>query len=629
MAQEGNDTLSMDLFGHSDLDFELAGPSALDAPPGSCSPTSSTISRAEASIPNGPSLPSSFNGPEARGPTTKHVPKPLDLTLASSMDSTAADAPPSAAMSMTTFDTPSPTQSCSPPASMPSSPSSPSYEDALQPVVACGNCKRSHIKCDHGRPCQNCLKHTSKASTCRDAVPKPRGRPKGISKNATMLDPMLAMRLQQQQQQHHHHPGWKSFANGSFLHLHGQSESPSPQHFSRQRAVSFSHMSSAYDAAYLAMLQDHEQQEQLQYQHQRAVTHGLPSPMSPWGGSSPSVPEMSTISEIHVGSTHPLAAAVEAGARASASVCYPTGLDAYELQQLQKHRQQLQQHQQQQQQQQQQQLQHQRHSLPPNAKLTSHTHKAGMMRPMSDHFKNAQGAPAWHFHSEHHQQLLQQQQQLQQPQALAQTPSQQQKQQQSQPAHPYQRPRPHPGHSLTLMIPSTSDGRSVVSAAPSPVSAGFPVSPGFPTTSSTMLPPVPPSPTHPYHAHHAHHAHHHGLHAPPPLSPIGHGPVMAVEASAGASGHDAASMARLIEQELVIKHDLEMHEQQGLQKQQELARIINLQKLQLQQQYQQHQLAALHEQGRARYHRRASLQLGLTNSSATGLGLGLGLSAGI
>ncbi|KAF9940847.1 hypothetical protein BGZ67_006700 [Mortierella alpina] len=52
------------------------------------------------------------------------------------------------------------------------------------PVTACASCKRSHIKCDSGRPCLNCLKHPSKAMTCRDAVPKPRGRPKGGSKAA-------------------------------------------------------------------------------------------------------------------------------------------------------------------------------------------------------------------------------------------------------------------------------------------------------------------------------------------------------------------------------------------------------------------------------------------------------------
>ncbi|KAG0346883.1 hypothetical protein BG005_000469, partial [Podila minutissima] len=63
-------------------------------------------------------------------------------------------------------------------------PSSPLLDEIVIPVIACASCRRSHIKCDHGRPCQNCLKHPNKALTCRNADPKPRGRPKGGSKVA-------------------------------------------------------------------------------------------------------------------------------------------------------------------------------------------------------------------------------------------------------------------------------------------------------------------------------------------------------------------------------------------------------------------------------------------------------------
>ncbi|KAF9209096.1 hypothetical protein BGZ49_006362 [Haplosporangium sp. Z 27] len=83
-----------------------------------------------------------------------------------------------------------------------SSPISTDFEEAMPniaPVIACANCKRSHIKCDSGRPCQNCLKNPQKALTCRNAIPKPRGRPKGGSKAAA--EAILQAKLQQQQQQ--------------------------------------------------------------------------------------------------------------------------------------------------------------------------------------------------------------------------------------------------------------------------------------------------------------------------------------------------------------------------------------------------------------------------------------------
>ncbi|CAO3572181.1 unnamed protein product [Mortierella alpina] len=109
-----------------------------------------------------------------------------------------------------------------------SSPVSSNFDEAMlamtgpPPITACASCKRSHIKCDSGRPCLNCLKHPSKAMTCRDAVPKPRGRPKGGSKaaaEALMLAKMQhptsqpglvprprVMSLPQQQQQMPHMP---------------------------------------------------------------------------------------------------------------------------------------------------------------------------------------------------------------------------------------------------------------------------------------------------------------------------------------------------------------------------------------------------------------------------------------
>ena len=46
------------------------------------------------------------------------------------------------------------------------------------PVLACSNCKRQHVKCDRGRPCQRCLKTPQKIDSCRDVIYKMRGRPK-------------------------------------------------------------------------------------------------------------------------------------------------------------------------------------------------------------------------------------------------------------------------------------------------------------------------------------------------------------------------------------------------------------------------------------------------------------------
>ncbi|KAK3811716.1 MAG: hypothetical protein JOS17DRAFT_473536 [Linnemannia elongata] len=91
--------------------------------------------------------------------------------------------------------------------SLVSSPISTHFDEStvtLPAITACASCKRSHIKCDSGRPCQNCLKHPSKALTCRDATPKPRGRPKGGSKAAAEAI-MRAREYQQHQQQQQLH----------------------------------------------------------------------------------------------------------------------------------------------------------------------------------------------------------------------------------------------------------------------------------------------------------------------------------------------------------------------------------------------------------------------------------------
>ncbi|KAG0344355.1 hypothetical protein BG005_001872 [Podila minutissima] len=94
---------------------------------------------------------------------------------------------------------PSPTSSSlySPALSSASSPITPYFDEGIIPVIACSSCKRSHVKCDHARPCRNCQKNPTKAATCRNADPKPRGRPKGGSKAAAE-----ALMLARQQQPH-------------------------------------------------------------------------------------------------------------------------------------------------------------------------------------------------------------------------------------------------------------------------------------------------------------------------------------------------------------------------------------------------------------------------------------------
>ncbi|KAG0009477.1 hypothetical protein BGZ80_002352, partial [Entomortierella chlamydospora] len=131
-----------------------------------------------------------------------------------------------------------------PTSSTPPSPSPPSYDDSMIPVVACASCKRSHIKCDHSRPCQNCRKNPTKAENCRDAVPKPRGRPKGVNKVATSDV----------------HPGFRVANGNPYQYIHDQPEPEQPQ-FHRQRALSFPHSSSFQEPSpYVLQSQQHHLQ---------------------------------------------------------------------------------------------------------------------------------------------------------------------------------------------------------------------------------------------------------------------------------------------------------------------------------------------------------------------------------
>jgi hypothetical protein len=337
--------------------------------------------------------------------------------------------------------------------------------------------------------------------------------------------------------------------------------------------------------------------------HQRAHVsmHGpgveYHHPHHPSLPSYPGVPEMAA--EIQAGPGHPMTVD-------GLPLAYTNpNLDHYELQQLEQHRKQIQKLQQ---------LEQNANAAAAAAAAAaaikaSSPHEVGMARSMSDH--HHYGNPALRqFQTE--------------------------------------RQRQHSGSNLSLMIPSTSNGRLVVSAGPSPVSGSFPVSPvGYPGSPPSMLASQPHSPAmsihsptqtyhHPGHAHPAvHHHHPHHLHHRHSLQHLqSHGPSDATD-----------SMARLLQQELVIKHDLEMYEQQGKQKQLELARI-SLQKYQLaqhhqkhhnhgvmnaaavaaqeqqqtlerfkqmqQQLYQQHMAAKQDPQARLRYNRRPSLQFAPT-----------------
>ncbi|ORZ16831.1 hypothetical protein BCR41DRAFT_386373 [Lobosporangium transversale] len=575
--KDENNLATMELFSEQGFDFNLAA-TELSGP-------SSTASAVDSLQTNGGSMFDDFTFHESslESTSTSTSVSASDLKTGPSDINTQPSISEFVDINSTTSGSPSPTRSSTPSSSIPpspSTPSTPSYEDAIVPVVACFNCKRSHIKCDHGRPCQNCLKHPSKASTCRDAVPKPRGRPKGGSKTAVSDAAMIAARLQ--------HQGYQPLSGNSFLPLHGQPEQPY-----RPRAMSFPHISPAQQGGYPAttMLPQHEHQQrelllQHQEQYQRSQFPQLSGPsleyrshhphqaghsLSPphWSHSAPptpGVPEMSGPSMGVVETGHP----TSAGPQLMSSDGYNNalGLDAYEYEQLQKHRQQHQQHQE---------MEKQRNGVAQEVPIP---HDVAMAHSLSDHYSNSR-ASIRHFHTEHHELLQMQRRQ-----------------------HQYQRPRPHPGHSLTLMIPSITNGRLVPAGTtvsnPATPASSFPVSPGFPQSPTAMLqpPPLSPaqsiqSPTQPYHSlhphhhphhhphqqqQHHHHPHHHVLHPlqaqkpsythtpMSPMSPMSHGPVMPNDATANVG----ISLAQLKEQELKIQQDLEMHEKQSLQKQQEL-----------------------------------------------------------
>ncbi|KAF9167237.1 hypothetical protein BGX21_000725 [Mortierella sp. AD011] len=552
-SQEEEEALNMDLFSQNGFEFGSLthNSSSIGNLPSPCSPTFDTF-QVDGQDPSDSTpvadsdIKALRSSASALMPLTRPLPKPLDLKANkyNAKSDPYLDSSPMTAMSMVTVDSPSPTRPSSPSLFLPSEPSSPSYDEVMLPVVACANCKKSHIKCDHGRPCQNCLKHPNKSSSCRDAVPKQRGRPKGGSK--TTSEP-LSLRLQ--------HPGFQPFSGGPFLHLHGQPEQPPSHPYGRQRAMSSPHISMQQQQELL--LQQHEHHFSQYHYHNPSVEYNQgahPLTMASWGGNAPGIPEMQAI---------PTSAGPQPSSQLMPTVGYNAPvLDPYELQQLQQHRQQVQQHLQQ----------------PQNA---SDPHEVAMKRSMSDQF-GPHHAPLRHFHNEHHQFLQMQQH--------------------------HQRQRQHPGSSLTLMIPNPVDGRLVGTSAAGPAFS----------TSSTMLPPTPISPAHPLHSptqsYHYHHGHHPIHLSQPPLSPISHGPVP--------QGHEDATnptMALLLQQEQEIKQDLEMFEHQGYQKQQELARI-NLQKLKLQQQQTLERLSQLQQlahqqeqQNRRRFHRRPSLQIGMSS----------------
>ncbi|KAI8360569.1 hypothetical protein B0O80DRAFT_494725 [Mortierella sp. GBAus27b] len=200
---------------------------------------------------------------------------PLPMNAGTTLDSAVNSKPKTASDS--------PTSSCSgsPPSSAASSPTSPSYEDIVLPaaapsyedialpVVACGNCKRSHIKCDHGRPCQNCQKHPIKVGTCQDAVPKPRGRPKGGSKAAA--ESMASGRVS--------HLGFHHFYQGGPYQMRGQ-----PEQMHRQRAVSWSHILPSQhlqQAAFSPSMSSHQQHSYHPYQQQLHHPHRQRSESQP------------------------------------------------------------------------------------------------------------------------------------------------------------------------------------------------------------------------------------------------------------------------------------------------------------------------------------------------------------
>ncbi|ORZ16802.1 hypothetical protein BCR41DRAFT_370562 [Lobosporangium transversale] len=247
------------------LDF-VSSSTSLGSVPGPCQPSPLETCRGQSVFP----IPTPGSTMSQVVSDFEHIPETLSLSTDMNTDmntnkgstlNLSLNTPTLANM----IDAPSPSPSSTPPSSNPPSPTSPSYDDIMTPVVACASCKKSHIKCDHGRPCQNCLKHPSKASSCQDAVPKPRGRPKGGSKAAAAEATVGSNRGVY----HLHHPHQYSgfhLVPGPYQYMRGVSEH---SQLYRQRAMSFPHISFVHDPHEPSpcILQS-QQQHQHQHQHQ-------------------------------------------------------------------------------------------------------------------------------------------------------------------------------------------------------------------------------------------------------------------------------------------------------------------------------------------------------------------------
>ncbi|KAI1319283.1 hypothetical protein EDD11_004420 [Mortierella claussenii] len=258
---------TMDLFAPHELDFNLASPSdSLDTPDHCSSIVQAMCSSAGHGSALDVSMPPSALPVQAT-PDFVLFPESIAQHTGEQLQHVSSDQPAGAPTSMNMIDTPSPSSLSSPSSPTPSSPPSPSYDDIMMPVVACASCKRSHIKCDHGRPCQNCLKHPSKAANCHDAVPKPRGRPKNGNKTTTGELPVGGRVQLHYQQQSRPHVGFQLVPDNPYRYMHGQPDQHQQPQFYRQRAMSFSQISSLQEPLPYILQSQHQNQPQQQPQH--------------------------------------------------------------------------------------------------------------------------------------------------------------------------------------------------------------------------------------------------------------------------------------------------------------------------------------------------------------------------
>ncbi|KAG9323811.1 hypothetical protein KVV02_002257 [Mortierella alpina] len=536
---------------------------------------------------------------------------------------------------------PSPSCSSSPASSEATPPSSPSPDDVVLPVVACASCKRSHIRCDHGRPCQNCLKHPSKALSCQDAVPKPRGRPKGGSK-AAAEQMLVATRQPIPHLQHVPFHDQHMFPTSTFS-SHHQQQHP------RQRAMSYPHIIPAQQQHQyfvnqqqcFPIQQQHQQPTQQAPLHQRAMSHpqlqlqaqGLEQlnsnqllSSSSWANSShmslpsemtPPVPtrpkRVSSTSSIMVypqaaingmSGTHRVSATSSEAmfsSPASQMMSRPE-LNPHEYRQLQLHHEQVVQKIQTEQNQQPQCTQRHQSQPQPSASQQAHQmlarnpHDVGMTRSMSD-----QSGPRAHgrqFLTSHH--SLQLQPMPQQP-------------------HHHQQILPilnqHSG-GPALAIAGSSNHRMVMSsAAQSPVSSG-----SFATSPTSLLPPPPPA----------------NIAQQQQQFSIAKAPVRGRAASASAATTLSNQNIAFMQQQYAMQ--LHPHRSQSIQQQhfplqqefaqlnvqhhqqQQLDHFNQLQQQQQQQQFQQHHLALQQQnQSQSDLQRRTSLQTGLSSMASLSL----------